>query len=176
MNHVITHASITDLPAIYHLFEEAIQFQKRNHYVGWNSYDKEFIQSDIQKGLLYKIIRGEDLICLFSICFSDELIWREMEKGDALYLHRLVLNQTFKGEKAFQKVFDWAIEFTKEWDLKYIRMDTWADNEKIVAYYKSYGFSIIENYTTPDTKNLPEQHRNLKVTLLEYRINHTSEK
>lgn len=167
MDFVITSATVADSAAIYQLFEEAIRFQKAHHYIGWNQYDKAFIQSDIQRGLLFKIIKEETIVCIFSICYSDELIWREKEKGDAVYLHRTVVNQEFKGAKLFQKVLDWTIQLATEKKLRFIRMDTWADNFKIIDYYKNYGFKSIETYTTPDTKDLPEQHRNLKVTLLE---------
>jgi mannose-6-phosphate isomerase-like protein (cupin superfamily)/ribosomal protein S18 acetylase RimI-like enzyme len=170
MQNEIINATAGDLPIIYQLFEEAIHFQKKNNYVGWNSYDKDFIKADINNGLLYKIIRNEETLGIFSICYSDELIWREKENSDAIYLHRIVLNQKFKGEKIFQHVLDWAISFAKERKLKSIRMDTWADNEKIISYYKSYGFKFIENYTTPVTEDLPIQHRNLQVALLQLDI------
>ncbi|ULQ51984.1 GNAT family N-acetyltransferase [Flavihumibacter fluvii] len=168
MNYTITNAAVNDLPVVYQLFEEAILFQERNNYIGWKSYDKEFIQSDIQNGLLFKIINAEDVIaCIFSICYSDSLIWRDKEKGDAVYLHRIVLNRQFAGERIFKKVLEWARGFAAAKKLKYIRMDTWAENEKLIGYYKSHGFSFIENYTTADTVELPVQHRNLNVALLE---------
>lgn len=167
MTHVITNATCEDLPVIYNLFEEAIQFQKSNNYAGWNSYDKEFIKSDIQKGYLFKIISLNTVVCIFSVYFSDALIWRKKESGTAIYLHRIVINRSFAGQNLFSKVLDWAIQFAKERELKYIRIDTWADNEKIISYYESYGFSFVENYTTPGTEDLPEQHRNLHVALLE---------
>ncbi|MCY1512485.1 hypothetical protein D9M68_469460 [compost metagenome] len=167
MKYVITNAVNDDLPVIYNLFEKAIQFLKANRYIGWNSYDKAFIKSDIAQGLLFKITYGKEIACIFSVCYSDALIWREKEMGNAIYLHRIVLNRNFAGEKLFNKVLEWAIPFAKNRKLEYVRMDTWADNEKIIAYYKSYGFSFIENYTTPNTENLPVQHRNLHVALLE---------
>lgn len=170
MNYVIENAIIDDLQEIYNLFEQAIAFQKNHNYIGWSSYDKEFIKSDIQKKLLYKIVKDDQVACIFSVCFNDDLIWREREKGDAFYLHRIVLNQKFKGEKLFKVVLDWAIDFAADRNLAYIRMDTWAENEKIIFYYKSYGFSFIENYTTPATDNLPQQHRNLNVALLELKL------
>ncbi|MGK4567459.1 GNAT family N-acetyltransferase [Flavobacterium sp. 3HN19-14] len=159
-----------DLPTIYNLFEQAIQFLKVNNYIGWKSYDKAFIKSDIRHGLLFKVTCGKEICCIFSICYSDELIWREREAGDAIYLHRIVLNRSFTGEKLFGKVLEWAILFAKSRKLKHIRMDTWANNEKIIAYYKSYGFSFIENYVTPNTEELPVQHRNLNVALLEFTL------
>jgi|GEM_PF-559682 len=170
MNYIITIATEDELQQIFLLFEEAIEFQKKNNYIGWKSYDKEFVKSDIQNQLLYKIIKDDKIACIFSICFKDDLIWREKEHGDAVYLHRIILNQNFKGEKLFKKVLEWAKVFAAERKLNYIRMDTWAENEKIISYYKSYGFSFIENYTTPGTDNLPEQHRNLNVALLELNL------
>ncbi|HEX2846493.1 MAG TPA: GNAT family N-acetyltransferase [Chitinophagaceae bacterium] len=170
MNYSVTNASTDDLPVIYSLFEEAILFQKENNYTGWKNYDKEFIKSDIQHQLLFKIMLGDDIVCIFSICFNDALIWREKEKNDAVYLHRIVLNRQFKGRKIFQEVLDWAIQFARKEKLKYVRMDTWAENEKIIAYYQRYGFSIIENYTTSGTEDLPVQHRNLNVVLLELNV------
>ena len=172
MRYNVLNASLNDLPQIFHLFEEAIRFQKINHYIGWNSYDKAFLQTDIENGLLFKMVKDEEILCIFSICYSDALIWREKEKGDALYLHRIVLNQKFKGEKAFQKILNWAIPFALERDLEFLRMDTWADNKKIIDYYQRYGFRFLENYTTPDTEDLPVQHRELKVALLELNIRH----
>lgn len=49
-------------------------------------------------------------------------------------------------------------------------MDTWGENQSILDYYMSYGFKFVENYTTPSTLNLPIQHRNLYLALLEYPI------
>ena len=168
-NHIVP-AGKEDLPFIYRLFEEAIQFQKQNHYVGWKNYDKEYIQKDVENGLLFKMVREGAIACIFSVCYSDVLIWREKEKGDAIYLHRLVLNREFKGEKVFQSVLNWALFTAKEKGLAYIRMDTWAENEKLIHYYKNYGFQFVENYATADTEDLPLQHRNLNVALLELAV------
>jgi len=166
----LTNATTIDLPFIYQLFEKAILFQKYNNYIGWDSYDKNYIKADIENGLLFKMVYSDTIICIFSICYSDRLIWRDMEKGDALYAHRVVLNRDFKGEKIFRWVLDWLIEHAKEKHLRFIRIDTWANNEKLITYYKNYGFRFIENYTTGNLEELPIQHRNLKVALLEFLI------
>lgn len=170
MNYTITNAGPADLEAIYHLFEEAIHFIRDKNYTGWSSYDKGFIWSDINNKRLYKIMYGDEIACIFSICLDDALIWREMETGEAVYLHRIVINRKFAGEKLFQKVLDWAMAFARENRLKYIRMDTWAKNEKIISYYKSYHFAFVEDYTTPYTEDLPLQHRGLQVALLEKKV------
>ncbi|WP_410503411.1 hypothetical protein [Flavobacterium succinicans] len=81
-----------------------------------------------------------------------------------------MVNPKCKGQKQFGKVLSWAIELAKCKNLRYIRLDTWGDNQSILDYYMSYGFKFVENYTTPSTLNLPIQHRNLYLALLEYPI------
>ena len=169
-NYQVSNTTIKDLKYSYRLFEEAINYIKKNNYVGWTTYDKNFIKQDIANKLQFKITNEGNILCLFSICYTDALIWREMEKGDAVYLHRIVVNPEFKGQKQFDKILSWTKAFAAEKGLKYIRMDTWAANPNIIAYYKSFGFKHIEDYTTPDTPELPDQHRNLKVALLEMKL------
>lgn len=168
--HSILNTTYEDLECIYALFEAAIAYIKNKNYVGWTTYDKNFILQDIENELQFKIIEEVEIHCIFSVCLTDALIWREMEKGDAVYIHRIVVNPKFKGQRQFEKVLNWIAEYARKTDLKYIRMDTWAENTNIINYYQSFGFNYIENFTTPNTKELPEQHRNLKVALLEMKL------
>jgi ribosomal protein S18 acetylase RimI-like enzyme len=85
-------------------------------------------------------------------------------------LHRIVVNPNFKGQKQFEKVLNWAKQFAMQNNLRYVRMDTWADNKKIIDYYRSFGFEFIENYKTTNAPELPLQNRNLNVALLELEL------
>jgi ribosomal protein S18 acetylase RimI-like enzyme len=78
------------------------------------------------------------------------------------------VNPAFKGQKLFGRILDWAIDQSRTKGLTHIRMDTWANNPVIIDYYRSFGFKVVENYTTPDTNELPAHNRNLALTLLEY--------
>ena len=163
-------ATLEDLPKIYWLFEEAIAYQKGNGFVGWQTYDKEYLTGDVEKGLLYKICKAEEIVCIYCVCYTDHLIWRDKEKGDAVYVHRVVVHPAHRGERYFQQVMDWTAMHALQLQRRYVRIDTWANNDRIIDYYKGYGFEFIENYTTPDNPHLPDQHRNLNVALLQYEI------
>jgi len=169
-NHNVLNTSPADLNFIYFLFDEAIGYIKNNNYVGWTTYDKDFLTIDIERNHQFKIVQDDHIPMCIQHCFTDALIWREKEKGNAIYLHRIVVNPMFKGQKQFQKILNWVREFAVKNGLRYIRMDTWAENPKIIGYYQSFGFLHIEDYTTPNTEKLPEQHRNLKVALLELAV------
>lgn len=166
----ITNTTKSDLSVALWLFEQAMALQNRNSYKVWQSIDQANLERDIEKGLQYKFIKDKDILCIFSIQYNDPFIWRERDRNDAIYLHRIVVNPNFKGQKMFEKVLNWSVVFTKQNDKKFIRMDTWADNYQLIEYYKSFGFRFIKNYKTEDTVKLPIQNRNLNVALLELNI------
>ena len=163
----ITNTTKDDWDDILWLFEQAMDLQGKNGYKVWEGIDKTALERDIEEGLQYKIVKGDDIQCIFSIQHNDPFIWRDRDQNDAIYLHRIVVNPNFKGQKQFQKVLNWAKQFAQANNLRYVRMDTWADNAKIIDYYKSFGFEFIENYKTTDASELPIQNRNLNVALLE---------
>ena len=107
---------------------------------------------------------------VFSVCYSDKILWREMETGDSIYLHRIVVNPKFKGQRLFGLILEWAIRHAKNRGIKFIRMDTWANDQNIIDYYKGFGFRFIEDFNTPDIPELPVHNRNIPLALLEYNL------
>ena len=169
--YTIVNTQQEDLPFIYWLFDEAIAYQKRNNYPVWPDYDKEVLAKDIAEQRQFKVLIGDKIGGIFSVCYTDELVWRERENGQAIYLHRIVVNPKMKGQKLFGKVLDWAKHHALEKNRRLIRMDTWADNPTIIAYYQRFGFKIVDYYTTPDSEELPIQQRGNRIVLLEYLLN-----
>ena len=163
----IESTTAIDLESVYELFDHSIVYQEAKGYPTWRNYDKDALIKDIENKNQYKIIVDSQIAIVFSVRYDDRVIWREMDKGDSMYLHRIVVNPTFKGQKLFGQVLSWSMAHAKEKGLRFIRMDTWADNPNIISYYESFGFKFIGNYTTPNSSELPLHNRNLAVTLLE---------
>ncbi len=167
----IVNTTKDDLDIIFYLFEQAMELQGKNGYRVWDNIDKAVLEKDIEKRLQYKILRGNDIVCIFTIQYNDPFIWRDRDQDDAIYLHRIVVNPKFRGQKQFEKILNWAKQLAGQNNLKFVRMDTWADNKKIIDYYKLFGFEFIENYKTSNATELPTQHRNLNLALLEMKLN-----
>ena len=158
-----------DLPVIYDLFDRSVIYQEERGFPSWRDYDRDAIVRDIAVGNQYKAVNDKELIgIVFSVAYRDKIIWRHMDDGQSIYLHRIVVNPAFKGQKLFGLIVDWAIQHVKERGLQSVRMDTWAANKNIIEYYKTFGFHVIENFTTPDSEDLPVHNRNLPLTLMEY--------
>jgi ribosomal protein S18 acetylase RimI-like enzyme len=166
----ILNTSSSDLPLIYDLFDRSVIYQEKNGHISWKNYDKTVLERDVNDGNQYKILIEDSIAMVFSVCYTDRVIWREMENNDALYLHRIVVNPDFKGQRLFGKLLDWAKEHAMSKQLRFVRMDTWAENESIIKYYQSFGFRFVEFYTTPDTQDLPVHNRKLALALLELEI------
>ena len=165
----IINTEKNDLPLIFEFFEYSINYQEKHGYPVWRHYDKNVVVKDVENKNQYKIMVDSTMAMVFSVRYTDKLIWRELDRGDAIYLHRIVVNPEFKGRKLFGLILEWAIDHVKQKGLSFIRMDTWAANPTIINYYKTFGFQIIETFTTPDSPELPVHNRKLSLTLLEYK-------
>ena len=166
----IINITVDDLVIVLWLFEQAMEFQGKNGYKVWEKIDQLFLQREIDEGLQFKIVKNENILCIFSVQYNDPLIWRDRDRQDAIYLHRIVVSPNFKGQKQFQHVLNWAKQYSRETNLKYVRMDTWTENKKIIDYYQSFGFQFVENYKTTYAAALPLQNRNLELALLELEL------
>jgi len=164
----IRNTLMADLPFIFELFDQSVIYQQSRGYPDWENYDRGAIIRDIGNSNQYKVMLGDTIGIVFSVCYTDKLIWREMDKGDSVYLHRIVVNPAWKGHQLFRTILNWTIGHAKQKGCSNIRMDTWAANQNIIRYYESFGFSIVEKYTTPDIEALPVHNRNLEMVLLQF--------
>ena len=166
----IVNTALSDLEEIYRFFEYSISYQERKGYPVWRNYDKNAIIKDIEDKNQYKVVTNSKTTIVFSVRYSDKIIWRNLDTGNSIYLHRIVVNPEFKGQRLFGSILERVVKHAREKGVRSIRMDTWAANPVIINYYKSFGFDVIENYTTPDSEELPVHNRNLALTLLELKL------
>jgi ribosomal protein S18 acetylase RimI-like enzyme len=166
----VLNTEMGDLNLIFRLFEHSIAYQEKKGYPAWKNYDKNAIVRDIQNKNQYKILIDSIPAIVFSVCYADKLLWRDRDQQDAIYLHRIVVNPDCKGQQLFGNIMDWAILHAQQKGLSYLRMDTWAANPTLIKYYERFGFSFIENFTTPDSEELPVHNGNLVLALLEYKF------
>ena len=166
----VTNTTLDDLEFVYWMYQEAIKYQKKNKYISWEEMDRDFLLKEIKNNQQFKMVKSSEIICVWGVVFSDPLIWREKDTGNSIFLHRAVVNPKYRGQRSFAKILNWAIDYCKQHSLDSIKMDTWSSNPDIIEFYKKYGFHVVEEYKTGNSKDLPKQHRNLDVTLLEYPI------
>ena len=73
----------------------------------------------------------------------------------------------FRGRGYVQAITDWARLYAKGKGLRFVRMDTWSDNQKLLDYYQNCGFKFLGNVTPEESETLPPHYRGLSLALLE---------
>lgn len=166
-NRLIQNSNITDIEAIFSLYHAAVDYQRKNGYNLWPEFERGLIEKEISEKRNYKIIEGNEIACVFSIVYNDPIIWEEKDKDPAMYLHRISTNPAFKGKGIMNFIKDWSVKHARENNKKFIRMDTWGDNEKLKEYYLNCGFTYIGQKHIPQPTILPQHYWGLTLSLFE---------
>jgi ribosomal protein S18 acetylase RimI-like enzyme len=166
----ITNSSIQDIETIFQLFSHAIDYQKKNGYDLWPQFSRDLIENEINQKRHWKITEGNVIACIFSVMYNDPVIWGEKDKDPAVYLHRIAINPAFKGKGIMKVIRDWAFEHARENNKKYVRMDTWGNNETIRNYYIKCGFNYIGRRQLINTRGLPEHYGGSVLSLFENEV------
>lgn len=62
---------------------------------------------------------------------------------------------------------EWTKKYAQENARQFIRMDTAGKNEKLIKYYKNYGFNYLGLFKLKHTIGLPGHYDNATVSLFE---------
>ncbi len=167
----ILNASAGDIDTIFDLYEKAIEFQKTKFDKHWLGFDAAPVNKEIAEKRLWKIVIEGETACIFSVAYSDPMIWGEKSADDpAMYIHRIVTNPNFRGRGFVTSITKWSKEHARSKGLRYVRMDTWGDNQKLIDYYQANGFKFL-GLTTPEISDaLPKQYHGISLGLFEIDI------
>ncbi len=167
------HPSISSTASEFRDFwNAALAYQKSAQLPVWPSYPEQKIKDEIQAGLHFSVFLPEGILAgYFSLALSDALIWDEKERGDAIYIHRMCVNPERKGMNLAAAVLAWAYGHAIGSGRKFIRMDTWGGNQRLVNYYITCGFQHIGNRQLGLVPDLPPHYTNANLALFENAVN-----
>lgn len=141
----IIRASEDDLTIILKLWLEAAEWLSAKGIYQWkpNSFTLESVQEHYQKTELFLAKLNDTVVGSFSIQWSDDFIWKELNNHDSGYIHRLVVSREHKGMSLGKKLLMCAEEYIKISGKKTSRIDCMADNERLNNFYKNAGYNYI---------------------------------
>ena len=74
--------------------------------------------------------------------YADPELWTPDERDEpACYLHRLIVRRSHAGIGA--AILDWADHRAAQEQAQWIRIDVWADNTGLQAYYRRHRFEYV---------------------------------
>lgn len=166
----IVNCTIADIPLMLTFYDRArdLQKEKSNHH--WLSFDPALLKIEIEENRQWKILEGNEMACIFMTAFDDPYIWGERNNDPSIYIHRIITHPGYRGNNYTQKIIDWAKEQGRKLGKKFIRMDTWGDNQKLIDYYTGCGFHYLETVTPESTTDLPPHYSCISLSLFEIEI------
>ncbi len=158
-----------DKATIFAFYDLAIAHQKTVFNKHWQGFSPDLIETELAEKRQYKIMINGVVAGIFAVTFDDVLIWREKDH-DAIYIHRIVTHPDFRGYALVKEIIKWAKVYATSHHLKYIRMDTWADNQKLLAYYTQCGFDFVGTVDMTKTSGLPKHYEGISLSLFEIAV------
>jgi len=148
-----------DVNEILSLYEAAQNLQTQKKTVVWPSFEKSFIEKEIQEQRQWKIVSRNVMACNWAITFSDKEIWGAKDKNDSIYIHRICNNPTSRGNRYIDAIVEWSSEYAKQKGKQFVRLDTLGNNIKLIQHYTSAGFEFLGMFTLTDTATLPRHYQ-----------------
>ena len=166
----ILNSTVADIPAIFHLYDDAVAFQKTKFNKHWLPFDKAMVEKEVAEKRQWKIMEGDEVACIFAIAYDDPFIWKEKNSDAAMYIHRIVTHPAYHGRHYVKAIVEWCKDHAKVMAKEYIRMDTWGDNERLIEYYKHCGFNFLGTITPTASDELPKHYSAIFLSLFEIRL------
>lgn len=163
----IRTAGSADVDAIFDLYDKAVEFQKHVFDKHWLGFDASLVNREIAESRLWKMVENGEIACIWSVAYADPIIWGDNSHIGAMYIHRIVTTPDFRGRAFVRTIAGWARGHARENGLRFVRMDTWGDNQKLIEYYQGCGFEFLGIVTPSESDTMPAHYRGITFSLFE---------
>ena len=109
----IRNSVLEDKDIIRDFCAAASDFQKSKSTVSWPLFDPKLIEHEIREKRQWKMMVGDEVVCIWAITDSDPQIWGDRNAEPALYLHRIATNPNFRGRNLVLDIVVWAKRYAK---------------------------------------------------------------
>jgi hypothetical protein len=163
----VEQASPPDLVSVRTAYDRARAIHQEKHAPQWPDFGDDSILDEIRSGRLFRVMDGDTLAGVFTVAYEDGAIWGDMERGSHIYLHRIARTEHRAGAPLMQSIVSWALAQCEAMARDGLRMDTWAENPAIIAYYQTMGFELIGTRRMTNDPRLSPHYHGLELALLE---------
>lgn len=151
----IEKAHLTDLEEIFQIYQNGKSELERNGLNQWtdNYPTIAIIQNDLEKGYMYVLKNGSEIIGAINISEEQEAEYQNVDwkfnDSKVLVIHRLVVDPKYQRQGYAKQLMDFAEDFAKNNDYSSIRLDAYSANKGVIEFYKK------RNYIQRGNVNFP---------------------
>lgn len=136
----------------------------------WPEFSDEAILHEIDAGQLFRVRVDEAIAGVFSLAFDDPAIWDALEDGRHLYIHRIARTAEWSGGGLMDAILAWVTDYCQSLGRAGVRIDTWASNAPLIAFYERRGFRLVGHRRIGVDARLPPHYHENEFALLEYTL------
>lgn len=152
---IIRHAQQEEISKIITLYDQAKSyFRKKNIFQWQDGYPNEkTLLDDIIKEGSYVLVHNDEIIGSMYFAIEDEESYHEITNGRWLtdnpysVIHRIVIDENFKGHSLASKMLDYCIEQSLNKNIHSIRIDTHKDNLSMQKFLIKNRFTLCGDIT-----------------------------
>lgn len=153
MTYRIRRAGLADVPVVLDLVAGATAWLAMRGSDQWQYSPRvDRIEGSAAAGELWLVddAVGQPIATVTVDRNADPEFWDENDvPGDALYLHRLVVDRVAAGRHLGVAVLDWASRRAAAAGVRWLRLDAWASNTDLHRYYTDHGWIHVRTLTLP---------------------------
>jgi ribosomal protein S18 acetylase RimI-like enzyme len=107
------------------------------------SFQLDFFRNAARAGELVLGFAGAYPVASMLLQNRDDLYWPADPRGEALYVHKLVVRRTAAGQRWPDRLIAWAQVEARNAGVRFLRLDT-ADREVLLTLYRRLGFRVVD--------------------------------
>lgn len=119
----------------------------------WLTKDRLLTTDNCEEDFYVGKVDGIDACCMI-IQWQDQEYWPEAPRDEAAYIHKLCVRREFAGKGILTEVLQWLKLECKSRGVRYIRLDTGWDKEKVKQIYLGLGFRIVKKLDYENNRSM----------------------
>ncbi|NJM80712.1 MAG: GNAT family N-acetyltransferase [Flavobacterium sp.] len=147
-NYQFRKASLTEIPQIWEILQQAIQRRKEEGSNQWqDGYpNPEVIQKDIENGVGFVLTENETIIGYTAVLINDEpeyerIVGKWLTNEDFVVYHRVAIAQNYLGKGQAKKMLTYIENYAFENKIYSVKADTNFDNKPMLALFEKLGYT-----------------------------------
>jgi GNAT superfamily N-acetyltransferase len=147
MTPIFRLATLTDLPAIWDILQQAIARRKADGSEQWqDGYPNlEVVQNDIEKEVGFVLTLENEIAGYFVVLINDEPEYAKIEgkwltNDDFVVFHRIAISDVYLGKGLAKSIFQFIEDYARKNDSFSVKADTNFDNLAMLSLFDKTGY------------------------------------
>lgn len=131
-----------DVESAINIMKEVAQWCENTGKNMWkvNELSKDILLKGLKEENFYVGRVENDNAASMILQWYDSIFWPEIGENESGFIHKLCVRRIYSGKGLSKKMIDYAIEDCKKKGVKYLRLDTGWNRNKLCQLYESLGF------------------------------------